>query len=126
MTIEAQTSSIALLADGTGTPEDSIAADQLRGAEEIGRFIGETPKRVYYLVGRGYLKIGHLGSALIASRQTLREQYNRITEGPAEPPPQPPAPTSERRRSAKPPPPRRGRLRRKGADLQAASAAPTS
>jgi hypothetical protein len=103
----------------SNTESDSLANDRLRGAKAIADFLGESEKRIYYLVGRGYLKIGHLGSTLIASKQTLREQYERITRGTVEPPPQPPAKTPSRRRSL-----RRVRPQRKGADPSAAEAAP--
>jgi hypothetical protein len=116
MTIEAQNSSIASLAGG-----DSLAGDLLRGAKAIGDFLDESPKRIYYLVGRGYLKIGHLGSTLIASKQTLRAQYDGLIQGTAEPPPQLPTKTPSRHR-----PLRRNRPQRQRAAQPAAEAAPNS
>jgi hypothetical protein len=66
----------------------SLSGDRLRGAKAIGDFLGETEKRIYYLVARGYLRVGHLGSALIASKQSLREQYDQLTQGAYRPPPE--------------------------------------
>jgi hypothetical protein len=103
-----------------GTGADLLGDDILRGAKEIGRFIDEPPKRVFYLIARGYLPVGRIGTCLTASKTVLREHYAKVTRGPAaEPPPQPPAPTSDRRRSAELPPPRRKRHRRKREDLPA-------
>jgi hypothetical protein len=61
----------------------SIAADTLRGIKAISEFIGETPRRTFYLAERGYLPCGKIGANYIASKQTLRAHYARITGGAA-------------------------------------------
>jgi hypothetical protein len=99
-----------------GTGADSLADDLLRGAEAIGDFINEPVRRVFYLAERKLLPIGRLGGGLIASKAALRQRYDQLTRGAADPPRQPPVPISERRRSARPPPLRRNRHRPKNAD----------
>jgi hypothetical protein len=58
--------------------ENPLANDLLRGAKAIGEFIAEPDTRVYYLAECGYLPIGKIGTALIASKKTLREHYDRL------------------------------------------------
>jgi hypothetical protein len=102
----------------TTAANDSIGNDLLYGATAIGDFLGVGEKRVFYLAARKILPIGHLGANLIASKTALRERYEQITRGTAEPPP---AQTTGR--TTKPPAPRRGRARRKRADPSATEAA---
>jgi hypothetical protein len=55
-------------------PNPDLAADTLRGAEEIGRFLFGKPgqrRRVYHLVEKSRLPVFRLGSVLHARRSTL-------------------------------------------------------
>jgi hypothetical protein len=123
---ESLTSSIALLSDGADAWVDSIANDRLDGAKAIGDFLGEDEKKIYYWAERKLIPIGRIGSMLVGSKKVLKEHYERITRGEAEPqPPHPTAQPSGRRHLTKPPAPRRARPRRKREDLPA-EAAPTS
>jgi hypothetical protein len=111
------------------SPEPATLADDLlRGAAAIGAFIGELPKRVFYLAAKGQLPIGREGMMLIASKKVLRDHYARLTSSLPRTDKalgSPPTPAqSGRRRSVKTPAPRRDRRQRRTADPQAADAAP--
>jgi hypothetical protein len=93
--------------------EDSIGADLIRGAKAIAAFLGVNEKRVYYLSDHKHWPIGRIGSTLVASRAALKEHYERLTRGTAEPPP--PAQAFGRRRSLRRDRPRRQRAAPSGA-----------
>lgn len=61
----------------------SIAEDRLRGVPEIALFLGETERRVYYMLETGMLPAGKQGRLWVASRSVLRERYARMVEGAA-------------------------------------------
>lgn len=66
----------------TGLGDDeagTLAEDTLRGVPAIAEHIGELIRRTYYLLERGYIPAGKLGSIWIASRRALREHYARLT-----------------------------------------------
>jgi hypothetical protein len=66
----------------TGLGDDeagTLAEDTLRGVPAIAEHIGESMRRTYYLLERGYIPAGKLGSIWIASRRALREHYARLT-----------------------------------------------
>ncbi|MGH7038368.1 MAG: hypothetical protein ACREE1_09565 [Stellaceae bacterium] len=56
-----------------------LADDLIRGAVAIGEFIGETPRRVFYLAERKLIPCGKQGATLIGSKRALREHYARLT-----------------------------------------------
>ena len=60
--------------------EPTPADDLLRGAKEIGEFIGETDRQVYYLIEHYYLPVGKVGGSLMASKRRLREFYAEVTQ----------------------------------------------
>jgi hypothetical protein len=57
---------------------DTISADMLRGAKGIASFLGITPRKVYYLVGRQELPVFRLGNQLCARRSTLLRHLNAL------------------------------------------------
>jgi hypothetical protein len=63
--------------------DETVAADKLRGAVEIGAEIDEPPHRVYYLWSQGRLSgVYKDGRDLIGSRQALRRtHHNRARTG---------------------------------------------
>jgi hypothetical protein len=61
--------------------DDALGTDILRGAAAIATYLNESQRRVFYLAERQMLPIGRLGSTLIASKQRLREHYDRLTQG---------------------------------------------
>ena len=67
----------------TPTDDETVAADKLRGAVEIGAEIKEKPHRVYYLWSQGRLPgVYKDGRDLIGSRQALRRtHHNRARTG---------------------------------------------
>jgi hypothetical protein len=62
---------------------DKIADDVLRGVKAIAREVGLTERQVYYKLEQKHLPAGKDGEVWIASRQTLREHYRKITAGEA-------------------------------------------
>jgi hypothetical protein len=46
-------------------------SDLLTGADEIAKYLGWTPRRVYHAARQKYLPIGHLGNLLIARKSQL-------------------------------------------------------
>jgi hypothetical protein len=59
--------------------EGRLSEDLLRGIKSIAEFIGETPRKTFYLAERKYIPIGKEGASWIASKKRLREHYQRIT-----------------------------------------------
>jgi hypothetical protein len=51
--------------------ESQNGGDWLRGAKEIGAYIGSSPKRVHNLVSTGQLQVERDGQAYLVKRSTL-------------------------------------------------------
>jgi hypothetical protein len=62
-------------------PDVNIATDKLRGAAEIGEFIGEPEARVRWLVRHRQIPFGKEGGLLIASKRALIAHYLAATAG---------------------------------------------
>jgi hypothetical protein len=69
------------MSDDTATPgaDASLADDLLRGVKEIAAFIGEPPRRTFYLLEKKLIPAGKVGANYIASKRTLRTHYERLT-----------------------------------------------
>ena len=52
----------------------------LRGARAIGDYIGEPPRRVWYIFANKLAPIGREGKSLIADPRLLDEHYQKITQ----------------------------------------------
>jgi len=68
------------------TPDipETISTDLLRGAKGIARFLGMTPRKVYYLTSRHELPVFRLGEELCARRSTLLrhlDELERLSQG---------------------------------------------
>jgi hypothetical protein len=61
--------------------DDNLSADLLKGVTKIAAFIEEPPRRTYYLLEKGLLPAGKLGSTWIASKAKLRARFAEITAG---------------------------------------------
>ena len=59
----------------------TVADDILRGASEIGDYIGLPLRSTYYALERGHIPAGKLGATWIASRRTLNAYLARISSG---------------------------------------------
>jgi hypothetical protein len=70
-------------ATGPTVAESSLANDLLRGVKPIAEFLGETERRTFYLCERGYIPVGKVGTAWVASKKALRAHFERITGGPS-------------------------------------------
>jgi hypothetical protein len=62
-----------------GGEAGTLSEDTLRGVPAIAEHIGESVRRTYYILERGYIPAGKLGSIWIASRRGLRAHYARLT-----------------------------------------------
>jgi hypothetical protein len=62
---------------------DSLANDKLRGVVPIAQYIGEKPRRTYYLLERRLIPAGKEGDSWIASKSRLRAHYARLASGEA-------------------------------------------
>jgi hypothetical protein len=62
---------------------ESVADDLMNGAEEIGQFMGESPRRTYYLLERGLIPGFKLGSKWQARKSTLIKYIEKLEEGAA-------------------------------------------
>jgi hypothetical protein len=60
-----------------------LSDDIIKGVAAIADFIGEPRRRVFYLLERGYLPAGKIGSSWVASRSALRAHYARVTHSSA-------------------------------------------
>jgi hypothetical protein len=58
-----------------------VGDDLLLGANAIAEFLGIEPKQVYYFASRRLIPAGKLGGILTASKQKLREHFDKITSG---------------------------------------------
>ena len=59
------------------TKDFDLAADRLRGIEPIAEFLGETPRRVSYMVERGLLPYVKEGRSIVSFKSWLRTHYTR-------------------------------------------------
>lgn len=65
-----------------GNVADAVLADDLlRGVKAIAEYIGETPRKTYYLLENQRIPAGKIGSTWIASKTRLRAHFERITGG---------------------------------------------
>jgi hypothetical protein len=55
--------------------KSDLANDRLRGVEAIAEFLGETPRRVSYMVERGFLPYVKEGHAVVSFKTWLRKHY---------------------------------------------------
>jgi hypothetical protein len=64
---------------------EDLATDRLRGVGRIAAFLGETPRRVSYMVERGLLPHTKEGRSVISHKSWLRAHYARPSQSnPAE------------------------------------------
>ena len=64
-----------------GTPAASVitpADDLLHGADEIGAFVNEKPRRIYYLAERGELPVFRIGQHLYARKSTILRWFEAL------------------------------------------------
>ena len=59
----------------------TLADDDLDGANAIADFIGQPRRRTIYLLECGYIPAGKIGSRWTASKQKIRDHYERVTAG---------------------------------------------
>jgi hypothetical protein len=59
----------------------AIPEDRLDGVAAIAEFIGEPPRRTNYLLERGILPAGKLGTRWVASKRRLTEHYTALVGG---------------------------------------------
>jgi hypothetical protein len=64
------------------TSED-LAADLLRGVDLIAEFLGETPRRVSYLIERSLIPHTREGRSIVSRKSWLRRHYARPSNGEA-------------------------------------------
>jgi hypothetical protein len=58
---------------------EELAEDLLRGVDAIAEYIGDSTRRTYYKLERGYLPAGKEGATWIASKSALRTHFEKIT-----------------------------------------------
>jgi hypothetical protein len=63
----------------SGADSEKLGNDILSGVPEIAAFIGETVRRTYYLLEKGLIPAGKLGSVWVASKRKLRGHYDDLT-----------------------------------------------
>jgi hypothetical protein len=64
------------------TTED-LATDLLRGVDPIADFLGETPRRVSYLVERNLIPYTKEGRSVLSRKSWLRRHYSNPSNGEA-------------------------------------------
>lgn len=57
------------------------ASDLIEGVDAIARFIGQPKRRTNYLLEKGALPAGKLGTRWVASKQRLARFYAELTAG---------------------------------------------
>jgi hypothetical protein len=62
----------------TMTEQIDPADDKLDGVAAISRFIGEKPRRTFYLLENGKIPAGKLGTRWIGSRARLRRFFAEL------------------------------------------------
>ena len=58
--------------------EENLASDLLRGVPQIGRFIGESDRRTYYLAETKKIPVFKMGKLWMARKSTLRRHYENL------------------------------------------------
>jgi hypothetical protein len=64
-----------------GIEPDQVKADTVRGAQQIGDFLGVTRKEAYLLLENKHIPAGKRGANWIASKAKLTAHYLSTTEG---------------------------------------------
>jgi hypothetical protein len=59
----------------------SLADDLLRGVPAIAAFLGENPRRMYYLLEKGLIPAGKVGASWVGSKRTIRAHLTQVTSG---------------------------------------------
>ena len=59
-----------------GNQKNSLADDILKGAERIGDYIDEPPRRVFYLAERSLIPVFKIGNLLHARKSELDKRYS--------------------------------------------------
>jgi hypothetical protein len=62
---------------------DDLATDLLRGVDPIAEFLGETPRRVSYLIERKLIPHTKEGRSVLSRKSWLRKHYARPSNGEA-------------------------------------------
>jgi hypothetical protein len=66
---------------------EDLANDRLRGIEQIAAFLGETPRRVSYMVERDLIPYRKEGHSILSHKSWLRKHFAHPTQSnPAVPP----------------------------------------
>jgi hypothetical protein len=65
----------------TNTVFRPLGDDIVRGVKAIARFTGEPERRATYLLEKGLLPAGKVGSIWVASKRRLRAHYEAVTSG---------------------------------------------
>ena len=60
----------------TDHEDTTFADDILKGADAIGTYIDETPRRVFYLAERGLIPVFKIGNLLRARKSELRQRMS--------------------------------------------------
>jgi len=63
------------------TVNDNLGSDLLKGATAIADFLGEKPRRVFYLCERGLIPAFKIGQRWHARKSTLRAHFERLEAG---------------------------------------------
>ncbi len=53
----------------------TLADDILKGADEIGAYTGDSPRRVFYLAERGLIPVFRIGNLLHGRKSELDKRY---------------------------------------------------
>ena len=77
---------------------DDLATDILRGAEQIGAFIGRDQRSTFFLLQTGKIPAAKEGRTWVSTRSRLRRYYNEAQFEPARKEEPAPAPTKRRGR----------------------------
>jgi hypothetical protein len=60
---------------------EAVADDALEGVEAIARYLGLASRRTTYLLERGLLPAGKLGTRWVASKKRLSRHYAELADG---------------------------------------------
>ena len=64
--------------DSTVEKKSDEPLDVLRGAKEIGRFIGKKPGATNYALNRGRIPADREGAVFVSTKTRLREHYSGV------------------------------------------------
>jgi hypothetical protein len=62
---------------------EDLASDRLRGVVPIAEFLGETPRRVSYMIERNLIPYTKEGRSVVSHKSWLRAHYARPSKGEA-------------------------------------------